>query len=92
MSRCNLEPNARRVLDHLVREGTITNMEANIVLKVRSVSRRITDIQRAGYSVAKLRCKDSTGQRYVKYALLGYRAILANGAGSVYLPRAALNV
>jgi len=73
MSRVNLEPQAKAVLDHLMLHGSVTNMEANVVLKVRSVSRRITDISRAGYTIAKKVCHDTTGQRYVRYILGEYK-------------------
>ncbi len=42
-----LSPQAVKVYDHLLRAGSITNVEANAVHRVRSVSRRITEIQEA---------------------------------------------
>lgn len=59
------------VLDHLRTVGHITNMEANIVHGIRSVSRRITELQRRGYDIKKTTCHDATGQRYTKYELAG---------------------
>lgn len=64
-----VEPQAYLVLQHLRQVGHITNVEANAVLKVRSVSRRITDLIRAGCDIIKEARTDSTGQRYTRYVL-----------------------
>lgn len=64
-----LSPQAKLVLDHLKVAGSVTNIEANIVLKVRSVSRRITELVDAGYDVEKERKRDSQGQAYVRYVM-----------------------
>jgi hypothetical protein len=73
MSRTTLKPQAQTVLDHLVAHGSITNVEANAVHKVRSVSSRISEIQKASYVVGKKTHADATGQKYVRYTLIGYR-------------------
>lgn len=67
-----LSPQAKLVLDHLLVSGTITNIEANAVLRVRSVSRRITEITDAGYDISRERKRDSQGQAYVRYKLEAY--------------------
>lgn len=64
-----MTPQAQLVLGHLTAHGSITNVEAHIVHKVRSVSARITEIRNAGYNVEKEQRSDVTGQRYVKYVL-----------------------
>lgn len=64
-----LSPQAKQVLDHLKVAGTITNLTANFVLRVRSVSRRITELLDAGYDIRKEHKRDSQGQRYVCYEL-----------------------
>lgn len=64
-----MTPQAMLVLQHLQAHGSITNVEANAVHKVRSVSRRITEIVDAGFNIIKLNRRDTTGQRYVKYVL-----------------------
>jgi hypothetical protein len=71
----HLSPQASRVYDHLLRAGSITNVEANAVHRVRSVSRRITEIQGAmlhvwTHSIHKEFRRDATGQRYVRYHLV----------------------
>ena len=62
-----MSPQAKLVLAHLKLVGSISNVEANAVLRVRSVSRRITEIRDAGYIIDKEHKTDSTGQRYVRY-------------------------
>lgn len=64
-----LSPQARLVLKHLQSVGSITNVEANAVHRVRSLSRRITELKDAGHNVKKDFRKDTTGQRYVRYSL-----------------------
>lgn len=65
-----LSPQAVRVLEHLEKTGSITNVEAHAVLKVRSVSRRITELTDAGFDIERSHKRDSTGQRYVQYVLI----------------------
>jgi hypothetical protein len=64
-----LTPQARIALSHLQKVGSITNVEANAVHRIRSLSRRITEIQDAGFPVHKEFKRDATGQRYVRYSL-----------------------
>jgi hypothetical protein len=87
-----MTPQSTLVLGHLQRVGHISNVEANAVLKVRSVSRRITEIQRHGFLVDKTFKQDSTGQRYVKYTLVAREPLPAalatinvNAAGKAIL-------
>ncbi|MDR6455519.1 helix-turn-helix domain-containing protein [Variovorax paradoxus] len=65
-----LSPQARIVLNHLKNVGSITNVEANAVHRIRSLSRRITELQATdSYRIEKEFKKDFTGQRYVRYSL-----------------------
>lgn len=64
-----MTPQATAVLRHLRDAGSITNVEANAVLRVRSVSRRITELQDHGVRIRKETKYDSTGQRYTRYYL-----------------------
>lgn len=68
-----LTPQAQKVLDHLNSVGSISNVEANAVHRVRSLSRRITEIGDAlygtGFRVRKEFKRDVTDQRYVRYSL-----------------------
>lgn len=64
-----LSPQANKVLEHLELTGSITNCEAHTVLRCRSVSRRITELQDAGFYINKEFKKDTQGQKYVRYTL-----------------------
>lgn len=65
----NLTPQARTVLKHLVKEGSITPMVAAGIYKVRSLPRRILDLKEQGIQVERVLCKDATGQRYASYSM-----------------------
>jgi hypothetical protein len=77
----HLSPQAVLVLNHMKQAGSITNIEANAVHRVRSVSRRITEINRAlvgtGYSVEKAHKRDVNSQRYVRYSLVANPTTIA---------------
>jgi len=64
-----ISPQALKVLQHLQDTGSISNVEAHAVHRVRSVSRRITELRNAGHRIEKRQCRDVTGQRYVRYVL-----------------------
>lgn len=65
-----LSPQARIVLKHLKAVGDISNVEANAVHRIRSLSRRITELQQVGgFHIEKEFKKDLTGQRFVRYSL-----------------------
>lgn len=72
-----LSPQAVRVLNHMKAAGSISNVEANAVHRVRSVSRRMTEIVAAlegsGFKVEKQFKRDVTNQRYVRYSLVADR-------------------
>jgi len=65
-----LTPQSRVVLNHLKAAGSITAVEASAVHRVRSLSRRITEISDEGFKVKKEHKKDVNGQRYVRYSLV----------------------
>lgn len=69
MTYDNLQPQDKLVLDYLLAEESITNAEANTVLRARSVSKRISTLRKCGVEIAKDYRKDVTGQRYVRYRL-----------------------
>jgi hypothetical protein len=70
MNTQQLKPQTQVVLNHLINAGSITNVEAHAVHKVRSVSKRISELKSAGYHIGKQYTTDVTGQRYVRYELL----------------------
>lgn len=64
-----MTPQARTVLTHLIKEGSITPMVAAGIYKVRSLPRRILDLKEAGIKIERTLLKDATGQRYAHYRM-----------------------
>lgn len=65
-----LSPQAKIVLKHLLSVGSITAVEASAVHRIRSLSRRVTELdQVGGYLIQKEHKRDVVGQRYVKYSV-----------------------
>jgi hypothetical protein len=64
-----LSPQTTKVRDLLVSKGSITPVEAAAVYRVRSLTRRISDLKAAGYKISRVFNKDATGQRYARYYL-----------------------
>lgn len=62
-----LSPQCRQILRHLQEKGSISNMEAQAIYRIRALPRRIADLREAGYRTVKKFRKDPTGQRYVRY-------------------------
>lgn len=50
---------------------SITGIEASALFKIRSLSRRINDLEAKGFSFTRLHKVDTTGQRYVRYVFEG---------------------
>lgn len=69
MTNPRLSPQAKTVLKHLLSVGSITNVEAHAVHRVRSLSRRVSELGEACIKVSKEYKKDVNGQRYVRYSL-----------------------
>jgi hypothetical protein len=64
-----LAPQTAKVLSILRAKGSLTAVEAAAIAKVRSLTRRITDLREAGFSVLSETRRDTEGQRYVRYYL-----------------------
>jgi len=54
---------------HFAENGSITNVEAQAVYKIRSLPRRICDLEGEGYSFERTWKRDLTGQRYMRYTI-----------------------
>lgn len=65
----HLSPQCKTVLLHLKQAGSITNVEANAVHRIRALPRRIRDLREMGYRISDVMRKDTTGQRYKRYYL-----------------------
>lgn len=59
------------LLAHFTRVPSISAMEAHMMFKIRSLSRRINDLEASGHKFRREHKVDSTGQRYVRYHYLG---------------------
>jgi hypothetical protein len=58
-----------KLIHHFKTAGTITNVEAQGVYKIRALPRRISDLEDRGYKFNRVRKTDLTGQRYTRYSL-----------------------
>lgn len=59
-----------RILDHLKKNGSITQREAYIDYGIQSFHRRLTDLKDAGYSIhGQPKKHPVTGQEYTRYFL-----------------------
>nr|WP_319513392.1 helix-turn-helix domain-containing protein [uncultured Cohaesibacter sp.] len=68
-----LPPQTKKILKHLKEIGSISNVEAQDQYRCRSLSKRICEIQEAGFVILKEWKKDLQGQRYVRYFYDGKR-------------------
>lgn len=57
------------IIEHLIKIGDISDMEARGMFKCRALPRRIADLKAHGWFINAVRKVDSTGQRYVRYVL-----------------------
>lgn len=67
----DVKPQTELLLDHFRHTLSITAVEAQALFRIRSLSRRINDLEAKGYLFSRVNRKDSRGQRYVRYYLLG---------------------
>jgi hypothetical protein len=67
------KPQTNLLLDHFSDKSSITAVEAAALYRIRSLSRRITDLSKGGHLFSKQHSVDPTGQRYVRYHYLGLR-------------------
>ncbi|MEJ5084962.1 helix-turn-helix domain-containing protein [Brucella pseudogrignonensis] len=62
-------PMTKAVLDLLKQKGTLTSLEAQGVLRCRSLSKRISELKQLGWPIFREMKWDTTGQRYARYSL-----------------------
>lgn len=62
-------PMTAQVLQMLRKKGDVTTIEAQGVLRCRSLSKRITELKRLGHKITRTLHEDHTGQRYARYIL-----------------------
>ena len=59
------------LLDHFRVRPSISALEAQALFRIRSLARRINDLEAQGHKFRRVMRKDTTGQRYVRYYYLG---------------------
>lgn len=59
-----------KLLAHFKLKKSISNVEAQALYRIRSLSRRICDLKDKGFTFNKEHKTDPTGQRYVRYYLV----------------------
>jgi hypothetical protein len=65
-----ITPQARTVLAHLKRNGSISNMEAQVIYSISRLAACIYEIRRrAGYTVESKSRRDDYGHKYTRYSL-----------------------
>ncbi len=64
--------------DHFKTRPSISGLEANALYRIKSLPRRILDLEAQGYEFIKERKTDPTGQRYVRYHFIGKNLIKAD--------------
>lgn len=60
-------PQCQDLLRHLASKGSITNVEAQAVYRMRALPRRIRDLKEKGHIIRSEWLFDPTQQRYVRY-------------------------
>lgn len=66
-----MSPQARTVLYHLNREGSISPLEAAAVHSVHRLAARILELRKQGFHVVTDLRRDYEGHRYARYSLIG---------------------
>ena len=65
----SLEPQPRKVLNHLETVGTISPLEAFGVYKITRLAAAVNELRKAGVGVTTRMRRDMTGTRYATYSL-----------------------
>lgn len=60
------------LLEYFDRHKDISHFEASGMFKIRSLSRRINDLEDEGHRFFREKKVDDTGQRYTRYHYLGH--------------------
>lgn len=77
------ETQLQKLARHLEMRGSISNIEAQAVFRIRALPRRISDLEEMGYRFTRRRMKDTEGQRYVRYEVERAPVDAARALGAV---------
>jgi hypothetical protein len=69
MKTVNGTPMIDLIANHLIQQGSITNVEAQAIYRCRALPRRIADLKDLGFPITSVMKTDQTGQRYARYSL-----------------------
>lgn len=65
-----LKPQAKKVLLHLEKRGTISNLEAWATYGITRLAACVYDLREVGIEIASDLRKDEAGKRYTRYSLV----------------------
>jgi hypothetical protein len=68
------KPQTDWLLQHFKKAPSISGQEAAAMFRIRSLPRRILDLEERGHRFARELRFDTTGQRYIRYHYLGQAA------------------
>lgn len=72
-----LTPQAKTIVAHMAKAGSISLREAIADHSIQSLTRRITEIEKEGIKVNRESCNHPlTSQRYMRYSLANQKAAL----------------
>lgn len=67
-----VKPQTQLLLEHFQVRADISGDEARNMFRIKSLPRRILDLEKQGYRFSKVPKQDSTGQRYTRYYFHGH--------------------
>lgn len=67
------------LLEHFLVRQDISALEAQSLFRIRSLSRRINDLEARGHLFNRVMKTDTTGQRYVRYFYKGMDLAVVQG-------------
>lgn len=76
------KPQTDLLMDHFKVTRTISALEAAGLYRIRSLHRRIMDLEAKGHRFSRQMRKDPTGQRYMRYTYLGRGGAVAQAVAA----------
>lgn len=57
----------KAVLNHIIMKGSISQLEADELYRVKRLTSRVTELKKLGVSIVAEMRRDNTGKRYARY-------------------------